>query len=193
MSATRLAAGVALVVFLTGLGVAVGRGLDDTETAVRGQPVPTTPTPKPEATPPKPAPFVRLAAVGVLDPEGDGRENDEQAPLAVDGNQTTAWETERYSSFFKGGVGLVLDPGRTVRLERVIVTTGTPGYTAAIRAGGSATGPFTTVAAAKPVAERTVFVVRRRPARYVVVWITDLPDGAAAAVAEVRVRARPGS
>ena len=64
---------------------------------------------------------MRLSAAGALDPEGDGRERDEEAGLAVDGRQDTAWRTERYASFFKEGVGLVLDAGRRVRLERVVV------------------------------------------------------------------------
>lgn len=190
MSAARLAAGAALGVFLVGLGVAVARGLGEGEATVTPvlRPVTTTAA-KPK--PPRAAPFVRLQAVGALDPEGDGRENDDLAPLAVDGDQATAWETERYTSFFKTGVGLVLTPGRAVRLEQVIVTTGTPGYTAELRAGGAAEGPFTTVAPARVVTARTVFAVPKRTARYVVVWITELPDGGAAAVAEVRARARP--
>lgn len=190
MSAARLAAGAALGVFLLGLGMAVARGLSDGETTAAPTLPAVTTVAKPK--PPGPAPFVRLRAVGAVDPEGDGRENDHLAPLAVDGDQTTAWETERYTSFYKTGVGLVLDPGRAVRLERVIVTTGTPGYTAEIRAGGSADGPFTTVAAARTVTERTVFAAAGRRARYLVVWVTGLPDGTAAAVAEVRARARPG-
>lgn len=189
MSAARLAAGAALGVFLLGLGVAVARGLGDGETtATPTLRAVTTTAAKPR--PPKPAPFVRLQAVGALDPEGDGRENDDLARLAVDGDQATAWETERYTSFFKAGVGLVLDPGRAVRLERVIVTTGTPGYTAEIRAGSSAEGPFTTVAAERAVTARTAFAVPKRSARYLVVWITGLSDGSAAAVTEVRARAR---
>jgi hypothetical protein len=189
MSVARLAAGAALGLFLLGLGMAVARGLGDGETtATPTQPAATTTAAKPK--PPKPAPFVRLQAVGALDPEGDGRENDDLVPLAVDGDQATAWETERYTSFFKPGVGLVLDAGRAVRLERVIVTTGTPGYTAEIRAGSSAAGPFTTVAAARAVTQRTVFAVPKRRARYLVVWITELADGSAAAVAEVRAGAR---
>lgn len=191
MTVTRLVAGAALGTFLLGLGVAVSRGLSDGETAATpALPAVTTTAAKPK--PPKPAPLVRLSAVGVLDPEGDGRENDDLAALAVDGDQTTAWETERYTSFFKAGVGLVLDPGRTVRLERVIVSSGTPGYTAEIRAGSSADGPFTTVAPARAVTARTVFAVPKRPARYLVVWITELPDGSAASIAEVSARARPG-
>ena len=70
---------------------------------------------------------MQLTAAGAFDPEGDGRERDEEAPLAVDGRKETAWRTERYSRFFKTGVGLVLDAGRRVRVEQVVLDTPTPG------------------------------------------------------------------
>jgi hypothetical protein len=48
-----------------------------------------------------------------FDPEGDGNEHDDEAPLAVDGDVTTAWTSEEYNSVadfqgLKPGVGLVL-------------------------------------------------------------------------------------
>jgi hypothetical protein len=42
----------------------------------------------------------------------------------------------------------------------------------------------------RPLTGRTSFAVARRPGRYVVVWIVDIPDGGAAEIGEVRVRAR---
>ena len=53
----------------------------------------------------------------------------------------TSWRTERYRSFFKDGVGLVLDAGRAVRVEQVVVETPTPGYRAEIRLGARARRP----------------------------------------------------
>ena len=188
----RIVAAAALGALFVGLGLAVSRGLDDESAAPRP---PTTVAPAPRPTPtapakPKPTPFVRLTAVGALDPEGDGRERDEEAGLAVDGSRETAWRTERYSTFFKDGVGLLLDAGRRVRVERVVVDVPAPGARASIRLGSSPTGPFATVAAPRALDGRTTFVVARRPGRYVVVWIVGVPDGSAAEVSEVRVRAR---
>ncbi|HEU5150741.1 MAG TPA: serine/threonine-protein kinase [Iamia sp.] len=68
---------------------------------------------------------------------GDGERNDLQG-LAIDGDATTAWRTETYTSnpviqdaVNKPGVGLVLEIGDTRRLERLRITSPTEGWTAA--------------------------------------------------------------
>ena len=191
----RLLVGGALGVFVVGMLLAVVFGVgggDEGRTAAPAEPATTTtarPAPRP-APRPRPARFVRLAPAGAFDPEGDGRERDEEAGLAVDGRADTAWRTERYRSFFKDGVGLVLDAGRTVRVEQVVVDTRTPGYRAEIRLGASRDGPFAVASPARTLTARTRFPVGRRPGRYVVVWVVELPPDSAGEVAEVRVRAR---
>ena len=190
----RLVAGGALAVLLLGLGYAVKQGLDDggaSSAAAPAPPVTTTPPKKtPRPAPPRPAPFVKLTAAGAFDPEGDGHERDEEAPLAVDGRPDTFWRTERYARFFKTGVGLVLDARRRVRVEQVVVDSPTPGIKAAIRLGNSPQGPFSTVAKARTLNAQTRFAVAKRPGRYVVVWVTSLPPESAGEIGEVRVRAR---
>ena len=188
----RIVGLVALGALFIGLWLAVSIGLEE-ESAAPEPPATTTrpSTPKPPPTPtPRAAPFVRLSAAGGFDPEGDGRERDEEAGLAVDGRQDTAWRTERYASFFKEGVGLVLDAGRRVRLERVVVDAPGAGGRAAIRLGDERDGPFATVSPPRALTGRTTFPVARRSGRYVVVWIVDVPDGGAVEIAEVRARAR---
>lgn len=189
--ARRLVVGGALAVFLLGLGVAVAVGLDGDEATAPSIPstlLPTSPTPPTPRT--NPARPIDVTAAGAFDPEGDGRERDEEAPLAVDGRQDTAWRTERYSRFFKTGVGLVLDAGRRVRVEQVVVDSPTPGVRAEIRLGNARQGPFAKAAAAKSLSSRTRFAVPRRAARYVVVWIVGLPPESAGEIAEVRVLGR---
>ena len=190
--ASRLVAASALAVLLLGLLYAVRLGLRDDGTPVVAAPPPVTTTPrkKPVQSLPRPAPFVKLTAAGAFDPEGDDRERDEEAPLAVDGRADSFWRTERYSRFFKTGVGLVLDAGRRVRVEQVLVDTPTPGIKAAIQLGNSPRGPFTTVAKTRTLVARTRFPVAKRPGRFVVVWITALPSDSAGEISEVRVRAR---
>src|SRR6185312_16120088 len=193
MSAARVLATVALAAFLVSLGAAVLLGLGDDESAAVRPPAPTTGTTTPtreQPARPKPAPFVKLTAVGAFDPEGDGQERNEEAPLAVDGRASTFWRTEHYSSFFKSGVGLVLDMGRRARGERVLVDAPAPGSTAEIQLGDSPQGPFRAVTPARALTPRTSFSVPRRTGRYVVVWITGMPQDSAAEVSEVRVRAR---
>jgi putative peptidoglycan lipid II flippase len=190
----RLVAGGALAVLLLGLGYAVKQGLDDggaSSAAAPAPPVTTTPPKKtPRPAPPRPAPFVKLTAAGAFDPEGDGHERDEEAPLAVDGRPDTFGRTERYARLFKTGVGIVLDAGRRVRVEQVVVDSPTPGIKAAIRLGNSPQGPFSTVAKARTLNAQTRFAVAKRPGRYVVVWVTSLPPESAGEIGEVRVRAR---
>ena len=189
----RLLAAVALAAFLAALAVAVLTGLGDDDNAAGPPRVPTTGTKTPaRETParPRPAPWVTLTAVGAFDPEGDGQERNDEAPLAVDGRASTFWRTEHYSSFFKSGVGLVLDMGRRARVERVLVDAPVPGSTAEIQLGDSPQGPFRAVTPARALTLRTSFSVPRRTGRYVVVWITGMPQDSAAEVSEVRVRAR---
>jgi putative peptidoglycan lipid II flippase len=192
-SIARLLAAAALVAFLASLGAAVVIGLGDDESAAVRPPAITTGTKTParEKPPrPKPAAFVKLTAVGAFDPEGDGQERNEEAPLAVDGRADTFWRTEHYSSFFKSGVGVVLDMGRRARVERVLVDSPEPGSSAEIQLGDSPQGPFRAVTTVRPLTARTSFVVPRRAGRYVLVWIVGMPQDSAAEVSEVRVRAR---
>ena len=193
ITSARLLAAGALAVLLLALGWAVANGLDEDDAASQAPPtretVATTTRPKPAKPPPARSRFVKLTAAGAFDPEGDGHERDEEASLAVDGNRSTFWRTERYSRFFKTGVGLVLDAGRAVRVRQVVVDSATPGVRAEIRIGSSPTGPFTRVSPAKTLTARTTFPVAGRTGRYVVVWVTGLPPESAGEVAEVRVRA----
>ena len=189
----RILAAGALAVLLLALGWAVANGLDEDDAASQApatrETAVTTTRPKPTTRPVARARFVKLTAAGAFDPEGDGHERDEEAPLAVDGDRSTFWRTERYSRFFKTGVGLVLDTGRRVRVRQVVVDSATPGVRAEIRIGNSRTGPFTRVSPAKTLTARTTFPVAGRTGRYVVVWVTALPPESAGEVAEVRVRA----
>ena len=193
ITSARLLAAGALAVLLLALGWAVANGLDEDDAASQAPPtretVATTTRPKPAKPPAARSRFVKLTAAGAFDPEGDGHERDEEASLAVDGNRSTFWRTERYSRFFKTGVGLVLDAGRAVRVRQVVVDSATPGVRAEIRIGSSPTGPFTRVSPAKTLTARTTFPVAGRTGRYVVVWVTGLPPESAAEVVEVRVRA----
>lgn len=187
---TRALAAAGLAVLLVGAGVSVSLALDEGGSN-EAAPTATSAT-QPRATAKAKVVIARvpLTAVGALDPEGDQRENDEQAGLAVDGSPSTVWTTERYDTFFKQGVGLVLDAGRSRRLQRLDVVSGTPGVTAEIRAGSSLDGPFRVVGGVQPLAQRTSFRLGGARGRYLVVWITAIPGGGAAEIAEVTLRAR---
>jgi serine/threonine-protein kinase len=125
---------------------------------------------------------VRLAGVASYDPQGDDREeHPERVADATDGDASTYWTTSTYESFSdtKDGVGLVVDAGERRELSQLSVTTGTPGFTAEIRAGNSAEGPFdTVVGASKTVGRTAVWDLEGADHRYYTIWITDL-DGRA--------------
>jgi hypothetical protein len=194
IATARLLVGAGLVLFLGAmlaviLDASSGDKLAAPETTTRAA---TTRRANPPPPPP-PAPRLRavqLSAVAAYDPEGDGVENDELAGAAVDRDPTTSWRTERYSRFSKEGVGIVFDAQRPRTLSRVVVSTDTPGFRAEIRVAGAAVGPYRTVSATRTVTPRTRFPLRSARGRYLLVWITDLPDGSAANVSEVRALTR---
>jgi len=125
---------------------------------------------------------VHLTASNAYDPEGDGREHDEEVANATDGNLKTYWETEHYSSDtfgnLKDGVGIVVDAGRPVRLGAITVASDTPGYVAKIEAGASSSGPFDSVSSSETVGDSTTFHLSVPTAQqYYLVWITQLAPG----------------
>ncbi|HST26136.1 MAG TPA: protein kinase [Gaiellaceae bacterium] len=134
-----------------------------------------------KSTPPAAASVVQLKAVAAYDPPpGDGHEGDSTIANATDGSAATSWETERYTTAafgnLKQGVGLVLDAGKSVKLGSVTIQTPTPGFTAEIKAGDSASGPFpATVSSQQTVSARTTFsLTEQSPHRYYLIWITML-------------------
>ena len=122
-----------------------------------------------------------LRAVAAYDPYGTGGENDGEVKLATDGVASTAWSTEHYydaPSLGKPGVGLVLDAGSPVQLRRLGLVTATPGFTAVIRAGDAAGGPFpATVSSSEQVGRTATFSLAGEQHRYYLIWITRLGAG----------------
>jgi hypothetical protein len=135
-------------------------------------------------------------AIGSYDPQSDGGDGSEHntgphsVTDATDGNLSTYWTTDIYRSQsfggLKPGVGLVLDTGAAVALKSLTVTTDTPGFTAKIQAGDSASGPFADNSPAKTVNGTTTFTLHGTTARYYLVWLTSLPSGDVAHVNEVK-------
>jgi tRNA A-37 threonylcarbamoyl transferase component Bud32 len=132
---------------------------------------------------------VRLGALSDYDPEGDGQEHPEDVAAATDGDASTYWTTETYSSFDKSGVGLVLEAPTATALSRLVVVTDEPGFTARVRASASQSGDFVDVSDEETVGARTAFSVDTggKAYRYYLLWITD-PNGRAH-VNELRARA----
>jgi eukaryotic-like serine/threonine-protein kinase len=132
---------------------------------------------------------VSLSAVTAYDPDGDQTEHDSSAPNATDGNLGTYWNTEHYDGALnKKGVGLVLDAGGNMKLTQLVIRSGTPGFVAVIQAGDSAEGPFAPVSKSQTAGASTTFSLDGGPARYYVVWITDLGPSSSVEINEVTAR-----
>jgi hypothetical protein len=187
-----VAAGALVAFFIAMLAIVItSSGGNDSTTGPVTTPT-TAPTTTTQLTTTAAAPAgnarVKLSAVGAYDPEGDGHENDDLAPLAIDGDPTTFWKTEHYHSFGKTGVGLVLDARKVRPLARVVVSTDGTGSAAEIEVGRNPNGPFHLVTSVQPLTSTTTFkLAKGTKARYVVVWVTSLsPTAGEAHVTEVK-------
>ena len=82
---------------------------------------------------------VQVREVTDFDPLGDNSEHLEEVGNAVDGNPSTTWSTESYSTPMheqKDGVGLVVDLGDPTTVSEVVIQSPTPGYTLELRYAG---------------------------------------------------------
>ena len=136
---------------------------------------------------------VQVAGVTDFDPHGSGGEHPEEAPLAADGDPTTAWTTESYddplSVIGKSGVGLVFDLGSPTEVTRVEIKSPSPGYDLELRAGDEPGDDETAFELVQSVqgAGPDETVTASSTNRYWLVWITSLPGGGGgtAAIGEV--------
>jgi eukaryotic-like serine/threonine-protein kinase len=128
------------------------------------------------------------------DPEGDGEESPGEAQFAIDGNRTTAWDTETYQGGLAGsnkrGVGLYIDTETEVAARQLDLVTSTPGFRAAVYAANTVPGDiggWTKVSATATVKQDQKFDVdtAHRRFRYYLLWITRLPEGGKADVREL--------
>ena len=193
----RLIALAALLAFFGAiLGIVIassgGKSTARVTTAAPTPPVATTPTTTvSKPSPPRPARPLKIVSATAYDPEGDQAENDSQAELAVDGDTTTFWPTETYHNFSKAGVGLVLDLGRTFRVDKATLTSDTPGFRAELQAGLGPNGPFHQISRPRVIQGGTTFGTKKPArARYVNVWITALPGDGVAHLNEIHVLGR---
>jgi serine/threonine-protein kinase len=118
-------------------------------------------------------------------PPGDGSENGEQRALALDGDKTTAWETENYDTpdlgNIKDGVGLYLDAGRPVVARAIRVGTPKSGWSFKLYVANelpSNLSGWTLVGGGKMDSTRRTVPLdtARQASRYYLVWITQLTE-----------------
>jgi putative peptidoglycan lipid II flippase len=181
-----VAAGLVLVVGLVLFGgqlLVAGLGGDDATGSTPGD----DPTGQ-QSEDPGGLSILKVAGATTLDPPpGDGEENSDRAPLAVDDDPATAWPTKTYNDPFgptglKFGVGLLLDLGSQQDVSRVAITVLGGATDLELRVAddagdaGDALDDYRLVDEASDVDGQAVL----RPeeavsARYVLVWLTQIP------------------
>jgi serine/threonine protein kinase len=133
-------------------------------------------------------------AASDYDPAGDGEESPEAAGFAIDGNRTTAWDTEQYqgslSDLGKAGVGLYVDADSPVAARQLDLVTSTPGFRAAVYAANTVPGRiggWTRVSRPVRVRQDQKIPLDTRGRRYgnYLVWITELPEDGKADIREL--------
>ncbi len=151
---------------------------------------------------------LRLIRSASFDPDGDGVERDDLAPLAIDGLPDTKWESEPYRGspdieLIKPGVGLIVELARPTEIDAVVVRSTRPGYTLSVYTSAEADSPtgledYTQVVTPREVLSPQVRLALRKPlkARYVLLWFTKLAptavnDRYGVEVNEVRVTGVP--
>ncbi len=177
--------GLALLSLLLVLAIVVAYNLGRGRTPLGAEPEEETSGSPTRTADPTPEPITGLTARD-LDPQSDTpEENPELAPLAVDGDPTTAWRTSTYFDQFgpppglKTGVGLVIDLGESQEFSQIDLTTiGSP---TAVSYFVSDTDPQA-VAGLERIARGTtegdaLSTTLDEPvsAQYLVVWLTSLP------------------
>jgi serine/threonine protein kinase len=132
-----------------------------------------------------PAPRIRVASATPFDPEADQRENQDLAPLAIDGNRTTGWRTDGYLQNFgpggiKLGVGLILDLGRPQEVGRLTLALDPTGGSKLAIYGSDGPPPptldgWTPLGDAKTAGQRASFDLEGNH-RYLLIWFSSLPQ-----------------
>ncbi|WP_299518057.1 murein biosynthesis integral membrane protein MurJ [uncultured Serinicoccus sp.] len=146
---------------------------------------------------PEPQGPISIEGITSFDPEGDGDERNDLAPLAVDGDEGTEWTSHTYLSegwgSLKSGTGLVLDLGEETEVSEVEVVLGEGDMGATLYVADTPTLDGATELGSEDSAEGTWTVSPDEPAtgRYVILWFTRAfagPDGEIVRVAEITVR-----
>ncbi|WP_024877017.1 protein kinase family protein [Saccharomonospora piscinae] len=127
-----------------------------------------------------PGEAITPADVTVYNPEGEG-DSVSEAPLAVDGDESTSWATDQYQQqfpAFKSGVGLIAAFDDPIDLARVRILADSPGTEVEVRVADSADPALSetrTVAAGALDGPRTELTLDEpASAEYVIVWLTTL-------------------
>ncbi|MCU1457093.1 MAG: serine/threonine protein kinase [Actinomycetia bacterium] len=141
---------------------------------------------------------INIVAVHDFDPEGDnGSENPQEVGNLIDGNPATLWFTERYNTpafgGAKSGVGVRLDLGSSQTVTSVEADANSTGWSAQIYVSdnaGAAVSNYGPVRVQQSNLGTHAVMTLKQPAkgRYVLLWLTLLPQSGKLGLSGVRVR-----
>lgn len=127
--------------------------------------------------------LANLTTIRDFDPKGNGQENPDLVSKAIDKDSATAWTTVEYRGADlagKPGVGLLLDLGQTSNVGSVNVDFSSAGQDLAIYVSGSETPALKPAELLGKVKNSGISsnITGKAPhsGRYVVVWLTRLPQ-----------------
>jgi hypothetical protein len=189
---------VTVLVLIAAAGVFIGNRLfsssdeGDTKTSV------TQPTEPAAADPTGHKIDLRSDSVRVVDPPKGDRSEVRGVELAIDGDDSTGWETEHYTRAnfggLKPGMGILINLGKPTKVRDVKVVLNASGASAALLASSSDPGnssdgdaiiakfdkagsPFTTVGQLQEDVSGTVVVFPAdQETQFLVVWISKMPS-----------------
>ena len=151
---------------------------------VTASPTPGQPTPTASGSQPPLGISIPIVSAKDFDPDGNGSENPAQAPLAIDGDLTTAWHTVTYYKRanlggLKPGVGLLLDLGKEQRVATVSVHLVGLSTSLQLLASKTLSAAFDDYLPLARIDDAGSFATLRpaapAPARYLLIWLTSLP------------------
>ena len=127
-----------------------------------------------------------IAGASDYDPLGDGQENPDEVPLAIDGDPDTFWATEHYDAadvtLLKDGVGIYVETEEPVAPSQMRVRSATGGWQGQVYAAADAP-PEDAEAWGEPVGEadgagedEAIDLSVDQPQSYFLLWLTELPE-----------------
>jgi cytoskeleton protein RodZ len=142
---------------------------------------PTKPSPSATPTPTPTLQTLTPVSATAYGPWGVTGDNPQDADQAIDGSSSTAWQSDWYSSAhfggLKSGTGLLLDFGKPVTIVSADLNLGTSGSYVELR-GGNSSSPdaLKIIGGTKNAGDSTTIRPQETPGRYLLVWITSLPE-----------------
>jgi hypothetical protein len=125
---------------------------------------------------------VSIASIRAIDPEGDGDEDTASSPLAVDGDESSFWGSQTYSSQtfggLKNGVGLSIKLKRSTTLTSATIKVNGAGGVVEVRTGSSPDVTSSKLFGRGLFRDGQVTVKNdnAKAGKYVILWFTRLPS-----------------